>query len=182
MTKHVPLESMAKSVDRNVSAKTGVNVIHKVACVIVHLVGRVMFVLIAVNLDILVLNVKIIVNVITVAIVIMLPVNVNVVRDLLARNAWTLVRATHSGSIAARLAVARIKRNVINPTVIVRVRKAGLVSIVLREIVPTICMDLTVKKLVNVMVTTRICVIHGPVNVIARLDGVAVFVTDRARS
>lgn len=45
---------MAKNVDRNVSARTGVNVILKVENVIVRLAGRVMFVLIAVNLELLV--------------------------------------------------------------------------------------------------------------------------------
>lgn len=66
----------------------------------------------------------------------------------------------------------------INPMAIVLVQKDGLVSTVVREIVPTICTDLTVRRTVNVMETTRICVIHGLGNVIVKLDGVAVFVTD----
>lgn len=61
---------------------------------------------------------------------------------------------------------------------IVLVQKDGLVSIVVKEIVPTICMDLTVKKIANVMETIRTCVIHGLENVTVNPDGVAVFVTD----
>lgn len=125
---------------------------------------------------------KVSVNAITVAIVIMLLEIVNVAPVLLVRNVWIIARAIISVLIAQKLAVVRIKRNVTNRTAIVLARMDGQVSIVAREIVLTICMDPTVKKLVNVTQTTPICVTHGPVNVIAKLDGVVVFVTDLVRS
>lgn len=77
---------MVKNVDRNVSAKTTVNVILKVESVIVHLAGRVMFVLIAVSLELLVLIVKMFVNAIMVVIVIMLLEIVIVDQDLQVLN------------------------------------------------------------------------------------------------
>ncbi len=174
--KHAPLGNMVKSVDKSVSAKMMVNVIHKMACVIVPLAGRVMFVLIAVNLEHMVLIVKMSVNVITVAIVIMSRENVNVDQDSLVRNVWTVVRVTHSDSIVPKLVVVKIKRNVINRPVVVHALKVGPVLIVVKEIVPRICMDPTVKTLANAIKTIRICVIHGRVNVIVKLAGVAVFV------
>lgn len=76
--KHVQPESMAKNVNKSVSAKMTVNVILKVESVIVQLVGRVMFVQIVVSRDITVLIVKVVVNAITVATVIMLLGSVNV--------------------------------------------------------------------------------------------------------
>lgn len=87
MTKRVQPESMAKNVDKNVSARTVVNAILKVECVIVRLAGRVMFVLIAVNLELMVLIVKMSVNAIMVAIVTMLRENVSVDQDLQVPNA-----------------------------------------------------------------------------------------------
>lgn len=167
---------MAKNVARNVSAKTTVNVILKVEFVIVRLVGRGMFVQIAVNLEVLVLIVKMYVNVIMVATVTMLLENVNVVLDLRALNVWTVVRKIPSDLIVPKLAVARTMQSVINPTAIVLARMGGLVSTVVREIARTICMDRTVTIRANVMLTIRKCVIHGPVNAIVNLDGVAVFV------
>lgn len=180
--KHVQLENTAKNVVKNVSAKTKDNVILKVECVIVHLAGRVMSVQIVVNLAILVLIVKMSVNVITVVIVIMLLENVNVAQDLRAQNAWTVVRAILLDSIAPKLVVVRIKQSVINQPAIVLARKDGPVSIAVREIVPTICTGLTVRKFANVMQTTRICAIHGPVNAIVKLVGAAAFVIDHVLS
>lgn len=84
---------MAKNVDKSVSAKTMVNVILKVENVIVRLAGLVTFVLIAVNQELMVLIVKVFVNVIMVATVTTLPVNVNAVQDLLVRNVWIVARA-----------------------------------------------------------------------------------------
>lgn len=181
-TKHVRKESMAKSVDKSVSAKTMVNVILKVENVIVRLAGLVTFVLIAVNQELLVLIVKVFVNVIMVAIVTTLPVNVNAVQDLLVQNVWIVARAICSVSIAARLVAARIKPNVINQTEVVLARKVGLVLTVVREIALTICTDLTVNLLANAMQTIPTCAIHGLVNAIAKLDGVAVFAIGRVLS
>lgn len=181
-TKHVRKENTVKNVDKNVSAKTMVNVILKVENVIVPLAGPVMFVLIAVNLDLMVLIVQMFVNVIMVAIVITLPVNVSAVQDLRVRNVWTVARAIRSVSIAARLVAARIKRSAINRTEVALARKVGLVLTVVREIALTICTDLTVKILANAMQTTPICAIRGVVNAIAKLDGVAAFAIGRVLS
>lgn len=132
---------MAKNVDKSVSAKTVVNAILKVEFVTVHRVGRVMFVLIAVSLEHLVLNVKMFVNVIMVVIVIMLLENVSVVQDLQVRNVWTVARAIHSVLIAPKLVVVRTQQNAIKRTAIVLALRDGLVSTVVKEIVPTICME-----------------------------------------
>lgn len=53
---------------------------------------------------------------------------------------------------------------------------------VVREIALTICTDLTVNILANVMQTIPTCAIHGLVNAIAKLDGVAVFAIGRVPS